>query len=231
MRVTVGEREKLRDMLQSMALDVDNVDREIAEFLWAVATEVGQGGTMARLTQFAYWHVRARVSLGWWDRFEHVWVGFAAMDCVPAEVLRDIAVCCLANNWRSRQSVNTVVASLCDNTAIPHDLFCELDSRFGGECSDLPELGACNPRYANEIARKLILDRPEGFSDAHDVPRRILDGVSCGAVTDEDVLAFLCEPREWSTEYAGEPEYAESECAWSEWTTDDARRLRERLGR
>ena len=44
MRVTVGEREKLRDMLQSMALDVDNVDREIAEFLWAVATEVGQGG-------------------------------------------------------------------------------------------------------------------------------------------------------------------------------------------
>lgn len=84
MRVTVGEREKLRDMLQSMALDVDRVDREIAEFLWAVATDVGQGGTMARLTQFAYWHVRARVSRGWWDRFEHVWEGFAAMDCVPA---------------------------------------------------------------------------------------------------------------------------------------------------
>ena len=53
----------------------------------------------------------------------------------------------------------------------------------------------------------------------------------CGAVTDEEVLTFLCEPREWSTEYAGEPEYAESEDAWSEWTTDDARKLRERLGR
>lgn len=225
----VGERVKVRDMLQSMALDVDRVDREIAEFLWAVATEVGQGGTMPWLTQFAYWYVRARVSLGWWDRFEHVWEGFAAMDCVPAEVLRDIAVCCLANNWRRRHSVNTVVASLCDNPAIPHDLFCDLDSRFGGEGGDLPELGACNPRYANEIARKLILNRPEGFSDAHDVPRHILDGVTCGAVTDEEVLTFLCEPREWSTEYAGEPEYAGG--SWSEWTTDDARKLRERLGR
>lgn len=225
----VGERVKVRDMLQSMALDVDNVDREVAEFLWAVATEVGWGGTMPGLTQFAYWYVRARVSHGWWDRFEHVWEGFAAMDCVPADVLRDIAACCLANNWRRRQSVNTIVTSLCDNTAIPHDLFCELDSRFGGEGSSLPELGACNPLYANAIARKLILDRPEGFSDAHDVPRHILDGVSCGAVTDEEVLAFLCEPREWSTEYVGEPEYAGGSS--SEWTTDDARKLRERLGR
>ena len=225
----VGERVKVRDMLQSMALDVDNVDREVAEFLWAVATEVGRGGTMPGLTQFAYWYVRARVSHGWWDRFEHVWEGFAAMDCVPADVLRDIAACCLANNWRRRQSVNTIVTSLCDNAAIPHDLFCELDSRFGGEGSSLPELGACNPLYANAIARKLILDRPEGFSDAHDVPRHILDGVSCGAVTDEEVLAFLCEPREWSTEYVGEPEYAGG--SWSEWTTDDARKLRERLGR
>lgn len=225
----VGERVKVRDMLQSMALDVDNVDREVAEFLWAVATEVGRGGTMPGLTQFAYWYVRARVSHGWWDRFEHVWEGFAAMDCVPADVLRDIAACCLANNWRRRQSMNTIVTSLCDNTAIPHDLFCELDSRFGGEGSSLPELGACNPLYANAIARKLILDRPEGFSDAHDVPRHILDGVSCGAVTDEEVLAFLCEPREWSTEYVGEPEYAGGSS--SEWTTDDARKLRERLGR
>lgn len=99
----------------------------------------------------------------------------------------------------------------------------------GGDGSSLPELGACNPRYANEIARKLILNRPEGFSDAHDVPHHILEGVFCGAVTDEEVLAFLCEPREWSTEYAGEPEYAGG--SWSEWTTDDARKLRERLGR
>ena len=93
----------------------------------------------------------------------------------------------------------------------------------------MPELGACNPRYANEIARKLILDRQEGFSDAHDVPHHILDGVTCGAVTDEEVLTFLCEPREWSAEYAGEPEYAGG--SRSEWTNDDARRLRERLGR
>ena len=225
----VGERVKVRDMLQSMALDVDRVDREIAEFLWAVATEVGQGGTMPGLTQFAYWYVRARVSLGWWGRFEHVWEGFAAMDCVPAEVLRDIAAGCLDNTNNFWRDVDEIVITLCDNPAIPHDLFCDLDGRFGGEGGDLPELGACNPRYANEIARKLILNRPEGFSDAHDVPRHILDGVTCGAVTDEEVLAFLCEPREWSTEYAGEPEYAGG--SWSEWTTYDARKLRERLGR
>ena len=146
-------------------------------------------------------------------------------------MLRDIAAGCCDNANRRWYGVKTVIISLCDNLAIPHDLFCDLDGRFGGEGSSLPELGACNPRYANEIARKLILNRPEGFSGEHDVPRRILDGVTCGAVTDEEVLAFLCEPREWWTEYAGEPEYAKSEGAWSEWTTDDARKLRERLGR
>lgn len=150
------------------------------------------------------------------------------MDCIPTDVLRDIAAECCNNTNNFWRDVDEIVITLCDNPAIPHDLFCDLDSRFGGEGSDLPELGACNPRYANEIARRLILDRPEGFSDAHDAPRRILDGVFCGAVTDEDVLAFLCKPREWSTEYAGEPEYADG--SWSEWTEDDARKLRERLG-
>lgn len=184
---------------------------------------------MAGLTRQAYWHVRAIADHDGWARFTCVWHGFARMEHVSADVLRDVAAGCCDNAGRRWYGVKTVIISLCDNPAIPHDLFCDLDGRFGGEGSGLPELGACNPRYANEIARKLILDRPEGFSDAHDVPRHILDGVICGAVTDEEVLTFLCEPREWSTEYEGEPEYAEG--ASSEWTKSDARKLRERLGR
>lgn len=178
-----------------------------------------------------YWCARAlaaRSRFGWEGEWA-TWVRFARLSRAPVDVLRDIATGCRDNTNRSWIYVKEVVVALCDNPAIPHDLFCELDRHFGGEGSDLPELGACNPRYANEIARKLILNRPEGFSDAHDVPRHILDGVICGAVTDEEVLAYLCEPREWSTEYAGEPEYAEG--ASSEWTKSDARKLRERLGR
>ena len=178
-----------------------------------------------------YWCARALAlrSSGGWEFECQTWVRLAKLSHTPTDVLSDLAAHCLHGGGRW-DTVKQVVSALCDNPAIPHDLFCELDSRFGGEGSDLPELGACNPRYANEIARKLILDRPEGFSDAHDVPHHILDGVSCGAVTDEEVLAFLCKPREWSTEYAGEPGFAESEGAWSEWTEDDARKLRERLG-
>ena len=184
---------------------------------------------MVGLTQRSYWDVRARVTRDWWERFQYAWRGFAKMEYISADALRDIADGCCDNANRSWSYVKKIITNLCDNPAIPHDLFCNLDGRFGGEGSSLPELGACNPRYANKVARRLILDRPEGFSDAHDVPHHILDGVACGAVTDEDVLAFLCEPREWSTEYAGEPEYAGGSS--SEWTTDDARKLRERLGR
>lgn len=223
------EREKISDALRAMALDADCVDREVAESLREAASRVAGGGSMPGLIQWAYWRVRACVRRDLWIRFYRVWYVFAKMDCIPADVLRDIAAWCCGNNNNFCYDVDTIVLTLCDNPAIPHDLFCELDRRFGGEGSSLPELGACNPRYANEIARKLILDRPEGFSDAHDVPHHILEGVFCGAVTDEDVLAFLCEPREWSTEYAGEPEYAGG--SRSEWTEDDARRLRERLGR
>lgn len=231
MTVDEREREKLRDILHGMAFGINGVDRGAAESLWDVSVRVEGGGSMVGLTQRSYWDVRARVTRDWWERFQYAWRGFAKMEYISADALRDIADGCCDNANRSWSYVKKIITNLCDNPAIPHDLFCDLDGRFGGEGSDLPELGACNPRYANEIARKLILDRPEGFSDAHDVPRRILDGVICGAVTDEEVLAFLCEPREWSTEYAGEPEYAESEGAWSEWTTDDARKLRERLGR
>ena len=223
------EREKLRDILQGMALGIDGVDKEVAEFLWDVSVRVEGGGSMAWLTQRSYWDVRTRVTSDWWERFQYVWRGFATMEYISADALRDIADGCCDNANRSWSCVKKIITNLCDNPAIPCDLFCDLDARFGGEGSSLPELGACNPRYANEIARKLILDRPEGFSGEHDVPCRILDGVSCGAVTDEDVLAFLCEPREWSTEYAGEPEYAEG--ASSEWTKGDVRKLRERLGR
>lgn len=225
------EREKLRDILQATAIESNHVDMGVSKFLWSVVKRLADGGSMAGLTRQAYWRVRAIAGHDGWARFTCVWHGFARMEHVSADVLRDVAAGCCDNAGRRWYGVKTVIISLCDNPAIPHDLFCDLDGRFGGEGSSLPELGACNPRYANEIARKLILDRPEGFSDAHDVPRHILDGVICGAVTDEEVLAFLCEPREWSTEYAGEPEYAESEGAWSKWTTDDASKLRERLGR
>ena len=229
MTVDEREREKLCNLLQSMALDMGRVDREVAELLLEVAARVARGGSMAGLTQRAYWRARALAGRDCWTQFRYVPFWFAEIDCVPADVLRDIAAGCCDNANRYWSNVKEIIVRLCDNPAIPHDLFCDLDRRFGGDGSSLPELGACNPRYANEIARKLILNRPEGFSDAHDAPHHILEGVFCGAVTDEEVLAFLCEPREWSTEYAGEPEYAGG--SWSEWTTDDARKLRERLGR
>ena len=225
------EREKLRDILQAMAIESNHVDMGVSKFLWSVVKRLANGGSMAGLTKRAYWHVRTIADHDSWARFTCVWHGFARMEHVSADVLRDIAAGCCDNANRRWYGVKTVIISLCDNLAIPHDLFCDLDGRFGGDGSSLPELGACNPRYANEIARRLILDRPEGFSDAHDVPYYILDGVTCGAVTDEEVLAYLCEPREWWTEYDGEPEYAESEGAWSEWTKSDARKLRGRLGR
>lgn len=231
--MTLEEPESVRlsYILQAMAVDSIHdihADGKVTELLLEVSKEVASGGSMAGLTQRAYWHVRALVGRDCWTRFCYVWRRVAEIECVPADVLRDIAAGCCDNANRYWSSVKETIVCLCDNPAIPHDLFCDIDRRFGGEGSSLPELGACNPRYANEIARKLILDRPEGFSDAHDVPHHILDGVTCGAVTDEDVLAFLCEPREWSTEYAGEPEYAGG--ASSEWTADDARKLRERLG-
>lgn len=196
------EREKLRDILQGMAFGIDGVDREAAESLWDVSVRVEGVGSMAGLTRRSYWDVRARVTRDWWERFQYVWRGFAEMEYVPADVLRDIAAGCCDNAHRYWSDVKEVIVRLCDNPAIPHDLFCDLDRRFGGEGSDLPELGACNPRYANKVARRLILDRPEGFSDAHDVPHHILDGVTCGAVTDEDVLAFLCDPRSWPRKLA-----------------------------
>lgn len=52
------EREKLCDLLQSMALDMDRVDMEVAELLWGVAARVADGGSMAGLTQRAYWRAR-----------------------------------------------------------------------------------------------------------------------------------------------------------------------------
>lgn len=229
MTVDEREREKLRDILQAMAIESNHVDMEMSKFLWNVVKRFVDGGSMAGLTRQAYWRVRAIADRDSWVHFTCVWHGFARMEHVSVDVLRDIAAGCCDSTNRRCYDVQTVIILLCDNPAIPHDLFCDLDGRFGGDGSGLPELGACNPRYANEIARKLILDRPEGFSDAHDVPHHILEGVLCGAVTDEDVLAFLCEPREWSTEYAGEPEYA---CgSWSEWTEANARKLREQLGR
>lgn len=228
-RVSVIDRERYSGMLIEMGFGVDRESPKAAYVLLEAGAIVKRDGASPALLRSAYWLVRALADRDRWVRFACVWQGFARMECISADVLHDIAAGCCDNANRRWYDVQTVIIRLCDNLAIPHDLFCDLDGRFGGEGSNLPELGACNPRYANEIARKLILDRPEGFSDAHDVPHHILDGVICGAVTDEEVLAFLCEPREWSTEYAGEPEYAEG--ASSEWTKANARKLRERLGR
>lgn len=228
--MSVIDRERYAGMLMGMWRSVEHESLKAADVLFEAGAMVTRDGASPAFLRSIYWHVRAIADYDSWVRFARVWHGFARMEHVSADVLRDIAAGCCdsTNRW---YGTKTVIISLCDNPAIPHDLFCDLDKRFGGEGGSLPELGACNPRYANEIARRLILDRPEGFSDAHDVPHHILDGVTCGAVTDEEVLAYLCEPREWSTEYAGEPEYAESEGAWSEWTKSDASKLRERLGR
>lgn len=228
-RVPVIDRERYGGMLIGMGRGVERESPKAADVLLEAGAIVKRDDASPALLRSAYWRVSAIANRDGWGRFACAWHGFARMECISADVLRDIAAGCCDNAKRWRYDVQTVIISLCDNPAIPHDLFCDLDGRFGGEGSSLPELGACNPRYANKIARKLILDRPEGFSDAHDVPHHILDGVICGAVTDEEVLAFLCEPREWSTEYAGEPEYAG--CAWSEWKESDARKLRGRLGR
>lgn len=43
MTVDEREREKLRDILQGMARDIDGVDMEVAEFLWGVSVMV-EGG-------------------------------------------------------------------------------------------------------------------------------------------------------------------------------------------
>lgn len=123
-----------------------------------------------------YWCARALAlrSSGVWEFEWQTWVRLAKLSRTPADVLSDLASCYLhgGGQW---WTVKRVAFALCDNPALPDSAYCALVDAFGEE---LPELGACNPRYANEIARKLILDRPEGFSCEHAVPRRILDGVA-----------------------------------------------------
>ena len=130
MTVDEREREKLRDILQGMARDIDGVDMGVAEFLRGVSVMVEGGGSMAGLTRRSYWHVRARGTCDWWARFHYAWRGFAEVECIPADVLRDIADVCCDNANRSWSYVNEIVTNLCDNPAIPHDLFCELDGVF-----------------------------------------------------------------------------------------------------
>ena len=134
-----SEREKLRDILRAMALDADCVDREVAGPLWEAESRVACGGSMPGLIQWAYWRVRSRVRRDLWTRFYRVWYGFAKMECISADVLCDIAAWCCGNNNNFWRDVDTIVIALCDNPAIPHDLFCELDGRFavsGGLVTD-----------------------------------------------------------------------------------------------
>lgn len=73
------EREKLRDILQAMAIESNHVDMEVSKFLWNVVKRLADGGSMAGLTRRAYWHVRALADHDSWARFTCVWHGFARM--------------------------------------------------------------------------------------------------------------------------------------------------------
>lgn len=96
--MTVGEREreKLRDILQGMARDIDGVDMEVAEFLWGVSVMVEGGGSMAGLTRRSYWHVRARGTCDWWVRFHYAWRGFAEMSVFPPTFCATLPMCAAA---------------------------------------------------------------------------------------------------------------------------------------
>ena len=121
------------------------------------------------------------------------------MSHAPADVLSDMAACCLYGGGRW-DATRQVVSSLCDNAALPDSVFRVLVDTFG---EDLPELCACNPRYANEVSRRVILGGEEGFREDGVLPDAVLGAVRHGIVTAGDVLAYLLKPREWWVEYAG----------------------------
>ena len=64
--------------------------------------------------------------------------GFAAMGHAPADVLSDMAACCLYGGGRW-DATRQVVSNLCDNAALPDSVFRVLVDTFG---EDLPGLGA-----------------------------------------------------------------------------------------
>ena len=97
MTVDEREREKLRDILQAMAIESNHVDMEVSKFLWNVVKRLADGGSVAGLTRRAYWHVRAIANRDGWARFTSAWSGFARMEHVSADVLRDIAAGCCDN--------------------------------------------------------------------------------------------------------------------------------------
>jgi hypothetical protein len=88
------EREKLRDILQATAIESNHVDMGVSKFLWSVVKRLADGGSMAGLTRQAYWRVRAIAGHDGWARFTCVWHGFARMEHVSADVLRDVADGC-----------------------------------------------------------------------------------------------------------------------------------------
>lgn len=67
------EREKLRDILQAMAIESNHVDMGVSNFLWSVVKRLADGGSMAGLTRQAYWRVRAIADHDGWARFTCVW--------------------------------------------------------------------------------------------------------------------------------------------------------------
>ena len=212
--IVAGGRDKKQD-----GGSVDAVS--IQKLISSVANDNVPGGRVSA----AYWRVRAFVGCGGWSGAWWAWVRFAAMSHAPADVLSDMAACCLYGGGRwdvTRQ----VVSNLCDNTALPDSVFRVLVDTFG---EDLPELGACNPRYANEVSRRVILGGEEGFREDGVLPDAVLGAVRHGIVTAGDVLAYLLKPREWWVEYAGPAGHPAGADSQSEWSSTDAARLRGRM--
>lgn len=58
MTVDEREREKLRGILQAIGVDSIHADGEVADFMLEAAKRVADGGSMAGLTQRAYWRAR-----------------------------------------------------------------------------------------------------------------------------------------------------------------------------
>ena len=82
-------------------------------------------------------------------------------------------------------------------------MYAALEREFGGDSGVCPEMGACSPRRANEVSRRVILGGEEGFREDGVLPDVVLGAVRHGIAAAGDVLACLLKPREWWVEYAG----------------------------
>lgn len=105
--IVAGGRDKKQD-----GGSVDAVS--IQKLISSVANDNVPGGRVSA----AYWRVRAFVGRGDWSGAWWAWVRFAAMSHAPADVLSDMAACCLYGGGRW-DATRQVVSNLCDNAALP----------------------------------------------------------------------------------------------------------------